>query len=49
MKSIQIAYRDALKQPEEVGRKMGEFLEIPLDVQAMTLQVDASLYRNRKN
>lgn len=48
VKSIRIAYQDALKQPEEVARKIGEFLGIPLDVQAMTLQVDASLYRNRR-
>ena len=49
VKPIQIAYQDALKQPEQVGRKIAEFLGVPLDVEAMTLQVDASLYRNRKN
>jgi hypothetical protein len=47
VKSIRIAYHDALAQPEQVSRQITEFLGIPLDVKAMTAQVDSSLYRNR--
>jgi hypothetical protein len=47
VKSIRVAYKDALKEPERVSAEIGEFLGIPLNVQAMAQQVDASLYRNR--
>jgi hypothetical protein len=47
VKSIRVTYHDVLKQPEEVGRRIAEFLEIPLKVQSMTQQVDGALYRNR--
>ena len=47
VKAIRIAYHNALKEPEQVSRRIGEFLGVPLNVQAMTKQVDASLYRNR--
>jgi hypothetical protein len=47
VKSIRVAYHDALEYPEQVSRKLADFIEIPLNVQAMTQQVDASLYRNR--
>ncbi len=47
VKSIRVSYHDALKQPEEVSRSIGEFLGISLNVEAMTEQIDASLYRNR--
>ena len=46
-KSIRVAHKDALKEPERVSAEIGEFLGIPLNVQAMAQQVDASLYRNR--
>ncbi|MBZ5686129.1 MAG: sulfotransferase [Acidobacteriia bacterium] len=47
VKSIRVAYHEALKQPEEVSQKIAEFLGVSLNVEAMTQQVDASLYRNR--
>ena len=47
VKSIRIAYHDALKQPERVSSQIAELLDVPLDIKAMTEQVDASLYRNR--
>ena len=47
VKSIQISYHDALSQPEQVSRQIAEFLGLPLDMQAMSQQVDSSLYRNR--
>ena len=47
VKSIRVAYDDALKQPKETSRRIADFLELPLNIGAMTQQVDASLYRNR--
>ena len=47
VKSIRITYHDALKQPEEISRRVSEFLGVPLNIEAMIQQVDASLYRNR--
>ena len=47
VKTIRVAYHVVLREPEAVSREVREFLEIPLDLQAMAAQVDASLYRNR--
>jgi len=47
VKSMRVSYHEALRQPEEVSRKISEFLGVSLNVEAMTRQVDASLYRNR--
>ena len=47
VKSFRVAYHEALEHPEQVGPKLVDFLGIPLNVEAMTQQVDASLYRNR--
>jgi len=47
VKVLQVPYHDALKQAQQTSKKIADFLEIPLDVVAMTEQVDASLYRNR--
>lgn len=47
VRSLRISYSDALKQAQETSEKIAEFLGIPLNIEAMTQQVDASLYRNR--
>jgi len=47
VKPMRVPYHDALKQPQEVSERLAEFLGIPLNVEMMTKQVDASLYRNR--
>lgn len=47
VKSIRIPYHAALGETERVCRQIPEFLGIPLDINAMTAQVDSSLYRNR--
>jgi hypothetical protein len=47
VKTLGVAYHDVLSTPKEIGRQLTAFLEIPLDVEAMTRQVDATLYRNR--
>jgi hypothetical protein len=48
VKSIRIAYHDALSQPHVVSAQIAEFLGLPLNLKAMIEQVDSSLYRNRK-
>jgi len=47
VKSLRIAYHDALSQPEQVSGQIAEFLSIPLNLKGMIQQVDSSLYRNR--
>ena len=47
VKSLRVPYREALQGPAEISRRIAEFLGLPLNVEAMTQQVDASLYRNR--
>jgi len=47
VRSLRVPYHEALKQPREIGRGIAEFLGVALDVEKMTAQVDASLYRNR--
>src|ERR1700756_1596283 len=47
VKAIRVLYHEALKQPQELSERLAKFLGIPLDIEEMTKQVDASLYRNR--
>ncbi len=47
VKVLRIAYHDVLSQPAEICQKISDFLGIPLNAEAMTQQVDSSLYRNR--
>ena len=47
VKALRVPYRDALKQAQLTSEKIADFLGMPLNVAAMTQQVDASLYRNR--
>jgi hypothetical protein len=47
VRNLRVAYHHALTQPKETAQQLAQFLETELDVEAMTQQVDASLYRNR--
>lgn len=47
LKILRIPYHDVLYDAEDIGRQLVQFLEIGLNVEAMTRQVDATLYRNR--
>lgn len=47
VKSLRVTYHDVLQEPKATAQKLADFLGFPLDVEAMSLQVDASLYRNR--
>lgn len=45
---MRLPYHDVLNQPKETSEKIQEFLGVPLNIEAMAQQVDASLYRQRK-
>jgi hypothetical protein len=47
VKTLRVSYHDVLREPEDIGKKLTEFLGVSLNVEAMARQVDASLYRNR--
>lgn len=44
---LEVAYRDALHEPERVAREVAEFLGRPLALDAMARAVELDLYRNR--
>ena len=46
---LRVPYHEALSRPRAIGQQIAEFLEIKLSMDAMTQQVDPSLYRNRGN
>lgn len=48
VKALRLPYHDVLKDPKSVSEKLAEFVGSALSVEAMTQQVDASLYRNRE-
>jgi len=45
---LYVHYREILNDPFGHAQKIQEFLHLPLDIEAMSNVVDASLYRNRK-
>jgi hypothetical protein len=49
VKTLRVPYHTVLRDAEEIGQKIPQFLGISLNVEAMTQQVDANLYRNRSN
>jgi hypothetical protein len=47
VRALRVPYHEVLSKPKDVSEQLAEFLGIPLNLEAMTQQVDASLYRNR--
>jgi hypothetical protein len=47
VKTLRVQYHDVLRDAEDIGQKLTQFVGVSLDVEAMTRQVDATLYRNR--
>jgi len=43
-----VQYHAVLREPKEAAEAVAKFLELPLDVEAMTRQVDGTLYRQRR-
>jgi len=44
---LRVHYHRVLREPQPTAEAIAEFLKVPLNVEAMTQQVDGSLYRNR--
>jgi hypothetical protein len=47
VKTLRVSYHDVLSDAEETSKKVAQFLGTDLNLEAMTRQVDATLYRNR--
>jgi len=47
VKTLRVPYHEVLRDAETMAQKVIQFLGIGLDVEGMTRQVDAALYRNR--
>ncbi|MFZ0421205.1 MAG: sulfotransferase [Candidatus Sulfotelmatobacter sp.] len=47
VKTLRVPYHEVLYDAEAIAKKLTEFLGISLNVEAMSKQVDATLYRNR--
>ncbi len=47
VKTLRVAYHDVLRNPKAIGEKLADFLRVKLNFEAMSKQVDQSLYRNR--
>ena len=48
VKALRLPYHEVLTKPKDIAQQLVEFLGTPLNLEAMTQQVDASLYRNRE-
>ncbi|HEX3351343.1 MAG TPA: hypothetical protein VHS34_00865 [Terriglobales bacterium] len=48
VKVSRIQYHAVLRKPRETAEAVAQFLELPLDVEAMARQVDGTLYRQRR-
>ena len=46
-KVLRMHYHRVLREPKPVAEEVAEFLGFPLDIGAMTAEVDQNLYRNR--
>jgi hypothetical protein len=44
---MRVHYHRVLREPKVVAEEVAAFLKVPLDIEAMTRQVDGNLYRNR--
>ncbi len=47
VKALQVPYHEVVSDPRTIAQKIAAFLEMNLDIEAMTRQVDSALYRNR--
>jgi hypothetical protein len=44
---LRVHYHRTLREPKAAAEAVAEFLKVPLDIEAMTREVDQNLYRNR--
>ena len=45
---LTVQYTEILADPREAAERMRDFLDLPLDTEAMAASVDPALYRNRR-
>ena len=45
--TLRVHYHRVLREPQATAEALADFLKVPLDIEAMTQQVDGNLYRNR--
>src|SRR6266849_5269902 len=48
VKVSRVQYHSVLREPKEAAETVAKFLQLPLDVGAMTRQVDGTLYRQKR-
>jgi hypothetical protein len=44
---LRVHYHKILREPQATAEAVADFLKVPLNIEAMTQQVDGNLYRNR--
>lgn len=49
VKTLRVPYHDVLRDAQTIAKKVIQFLGISLNAEAMSRQVDATLYRNRSD
>ena len=47
IRALRVHYHRALREPRAIAEEVSQFLDVPLNLDAMTREVDQSLYRNR--
>ena len=47
VKALYVPYHDVLSNPQGVAQNLAQFLDMELNIDAMTREVDPTLYRNR--
>jgi hypothetical protein len=47
VKTLRAPYHEVLRDGEGIAKKVIQFLDVSLNLEAMSQQVDATLYRNR--
>ncbi|MGD0987776.1 MAG: sulfotransferase [Candidatus Sulfotelmatobacter sp.] len=47
VKTLRVPYHDVLQDARAIAQKLTDFLEVPLNLDGMTQQIDTTLYRNR--
>ena len=47
VQTLRVHYHRTLREPQATAESVAGFLKVPLDIEAMTREVDPSLYRNR--
>jgi hypothetical protein len=47
LQTLRVHYHRVLREPQTTAQAVADFLKLPLDIEAMTREVDPNLHRNR--